>query len=206
MPISARINGQVQEVKVIEGQLVHAGYVLAVIDPKDYSTAIYHAQANLAYAENTAASFYYTAAITVTDGYADLSSAQAMAKNAAIETSAAERQLQADVAVLEQGQAGAAKSDPDIVSLEQLALDAAVVADQQALLQSQEKLRQATTALRKAQTAPQQVSLAESKAQAADSQIMEASWNRLNSTSATRTFVLRLPESLVRDASKSGKA
>src|SRR5690349_9506847 len=34
MPLSARINGQLLEVRVIEGQLVHAGDALAVIDPK----------------------------------------------------------------------------------------------------------------------------------------------------------------------------
>jgi membrane fusion protein, multidrug efflux system len=174
LPISARINGQVQEVKVIEGQFVHAGDILAVIDPKDYGTAIYHAQANLAYAENTAASLYYGAAITATDAYADLSSAQAAVKDAAGETAAAARQLRADEATLKRDQAGAEESDSDIVSLEQLELEAAVRADEQALLRSQEGLRQATIALRKAQTAPQQVSVAQSKAQAADSTIMEA--------------------------------
>ncbi|MEA2259525.1 MAG: rane fusion protein multidrug efflux system, partial [Acidobacteriaceae bacterium] len=39
MPLSARINGYVLEVPVIEGQLVHAGDVLVTIDPKDYKIA-----------------------------------------------------------------------------------------------------------------------------------------------------------------------
>src|SRR6202021_429353 len=56
MPLSARINGQVQEVRVIEGQVVHAGDVLVVIDPKDYKIAVDQAKANLADAEATAAS------------------------------------------------------------------------------------------------------------------------------------------------------
>jgi membrane fusion protein, multidrug efflux system len=45
MPLSARIGGQVLQVRVIEGQLVHAGDVLAVIDPKDYKVAQEQAQA-----------------------------------------------------------------------------------------------------------------------------------------------------------------
>ena len=39
MPLSAKISGQVQQVNVIEGQVVHAGDVLLVIDPKDYRVA-----------------------------------------------------------------------------------------------------------------------------------------------------------------------
>ena len=46
MPLSARISGQVQEVRVIEGQLVHAGDVLVVIDPKDYKIAVDQAKAS----------------------------------------------------------------------------------------------------------------------------------------------------------------
>jgi len=39
MPLSSRINGQVLQVNVVQGQLVHAGDVLVVIDPKDYRVA-----------------------------------------------------------------------------------------------------------------------------------------------------------------------
>jgi membrane fusion protein (multidrug efflux system) len=56
LPLSARINGHVRQVNLIEGQTVHAGDVLAVLDQKEYSIAVYQATANLAYAENTAAS------------------------------------------------------------------------------------------------------------------------------------------------------
>jgi multidrug resistance efflux pump len=76
VPLSARINGHVQRVEVNEGQMVHAGDVLAVLDQKEYSVAVYEAIANLAFAENTAASLYYTAAITVTTAYSGLDSAQ----------------------------------------------------------------------------------------------------------------------------------
>lgn len=48
IPLSARISGHVQQVNVIEGEAVHAGDVLAVLDPKEYSLAVYQAIANLA--------------------------------------------------------------------------------------------------------------------------------------------------------------
>ena len=35
MPLSARINGHVQQINVIDGQMVHAGDVLAVLDQKE---------------------------------------------------------------------------------------------------------------------------------------------------------------------------
>ena len=41
MPLSARINGYVQQANVMEGQMVHAGDVLAVLDQKEYSIAVY---------------------------------------------------------------------------------------------------------------------------------------------------------------------
>src|ERR1700692_40292 len=69
MPLSARISGHVQQVKVIEGQIVHAGDVLAVLDQKESGIAVYKAMASLAYAENTAAGLYFNAAITVTTAY-----------------------------------------------------------------------------------------------------------------------------------------
>ena|SRR5271154_4222628 len=64
MPLSAQITGQVQQVAVVEGQLVHAGEVLAVIDQRDYRVAVFQALANLAYSQNAAAS-YFNVAITI---------------------------------------------------------------------------------------------------------------------------------------------
>jgi membrane fusion protein (multidrug efflux system) len=164
VPLSARINGHVQQVDVIEGQMVHAGDVLAVLDQKEYGIAVNQATANLAYAVNTAASLYYGAAITVTTAYGRLTSAQSAAKNAEAKVVAAENKLRADVALLRQVQANEA----------QLTIVEAVVAgDQQVLQETQEELVQASTDLSDAQTAPQQASLAKVKAQAADSQVLQ---------------------------------
>jgi membrane fusion protein (multidrug efflux system) len=164
MPSTARINGHVQQVNVIEGQMVHAGDVLAVLDQKEYSLAVYEAFANLAYAENTAAGLYFNAAITVTTAYGGLHYAQGAVKSAQARVAASEDKLRADEALLKQVQADRA----------QLTIVEAVVAtDQQLLLETQKELVQATNDLRNAQTAPQQASLAKVKAQAADSQVLQ---------------------------------
>jgi multidrug resistance efflux pump len=47
MPVSARINGNIKDVYVSEGQLVHAGEVLVTIDPQDYKIVEELAQVNL---------------------------------------------------------------------------------------------------------------------------------------------------------------
>jgi membrane fusion protein (multidrug efflux system) len=164
VPLSARINGHVLQVDVIEGQMIHAGDVLAVLDQKEYSIAVYQAVANLAYAENTAASLYYSAAITVTTAYSGLNSAQSAVKSAQVEVAAAENKLRADEAVLKQVQAN---------DVQLTIVQAVVAADQQVLLETQKELGQAASHLRNAQTAPQQASLAKVKAQAADSQVLQ---------------------------------
>jgi membrane fusion protein (multidrug efflux system) len=164
MPLSASINGHVQQVDVVEGQMVHAGDVLAVLDQKEYGIAVYQATANLAYAENTAASLYYSAAIVVTTAYGDLISAQSAVKSAQAEVAGAENKLRTDVAVLGQVQANEAQLT---------IVQTVVAADQQSLLETQKELMQALSQLRDAQTAPQQASLAKVKAEAADSQVLQ---------------------------------
>src|SRR6267143_3484563 len=143
-PVSARIDGQVQQVNVIEGQLVHAGDVLAVMDQSECSIAVNQAMANVAYAENTAASLYFSAAITVTSAYGGLNSAQAAAKSAEIEVATAEHKVRVDEAVLKQTQSDATTME---AVLDAAAIEAVQEADQQALIQTQEKLAQAITNL-----------------------------------------------------------
>src|SRR5690349_7342043 len=82
MPLSAKISGQVQQVNVVEGQVVHTGDVLVVIDPKDYKVAQEQAVANLADAEASAASSHFNVPITSASAFSGLDSAQAAVKNA----------------------------------------------------------------------------------------------------------------------------
>jgi membrane fusion protein (multidrug efflux system) len=161
LPLSARINGHVQQINVVDGQLVHAGDVLATIDQRACSIAILEALANLAYAQNSAATLYFKAAITTTTVYGELTAAQAGVRDALVEVANAEHKLRADEAVLKQAQVDGPVAE------------AVAAADRQALLQAQDKLAEATTKLRTARTAPQQASLAKVEAQAADTQVLQ---------------------------------
>jgi len=120
MPLSARISGQVQEVRVIEGQLVHAGDVLVVIDPKDYKIAVDQAKANLADAEATAASSMWSVPVTSATAWSTLDSSQTAIHNAEAGVEAAEQNLESAKATLLQTQANAEKSDADLVRYSQL--------------------------------------------------------------------------------------
>jgi membrane fusion protein (multidrug efflux system) len=199
MPLSSRINGQVLQVNVVQGQLVHAGDVLVVIDPKDYKVAVDQAGADLADAQATAASSHLNVPITSASAFSGLDSAQVAIKNAEAGVLAAQQNLQADQATLLQAQAQALKTDADLSRYEQLvqegiisrqqydgalsaarsnqaavkASQAVVAGAQQALEQAQGKLLQSRADLRNAQTAPQQVSMSNAKAKAAESQVLE---------------------------------
>ena len=75
MPLSARINGYVLEVPVIEGQLVHAGDVLVTIDPKDYKIALEQARAMYEDAQASADSSRFNVPITSVTTQSNLDSA-----------------------------------------------------------------------------------------------------------------------------------
>jgi len=197
MPLSARISGQVQEVRVIEGQLVHAGDVLVVIDPKDYKIAVDQAKANLADAEATAASSMWSVPVLSATAWSTLDSSQTAIHNAEAGVQAAEQNLESAKAALLQGQANAEKTDADLVRYSQLvakedisrqqydqasaaakanraavvSATAAVQSYEQALHQAEGRLLQAKADLRSAQTAPQQVSVVRAKADAANAQV-----------------------------------
>ncbi len=199
MPVSARINGYVLEVPVIEGQLVHAGDVLVTIDPKDYRIAVEQARAMFADAHASAASSRFNVPITSVITKSNLDSAETAVVNAEAGFKGAEQNFESAKAVLEQAEANAAKSDADLVRYEQLVAkedishqqyDQAVAAAkanrsgvlsarasvqvaEQAVRQAQGKLLQARADLRSAETAPQQVSMTRAKADAADAQARE---------------------------------
>jgi membrane fusion protein (multidrug efflux system) len=193
MPLSARISGQVFDVKVIEGQLVHAGDVLVVIDPKDYKVAEEQAQAQLADSRATAESLAFNVPITSASANSDLDSASVAVTNAGAGVLAAKQNLEAAKAALEQAEANAARSDADLkryadlvakedVSRQQYdealatakanraavtGAQADVLAQEQVALEADGKLKQAQADLRSARTAPQQISMNTAKAQAA---------------------------------------
>lgn len=199
MPLSARINGYVLEVPVIEGQLVHAGDVVVTIDPKDYSIVVEQARAMFADAHASAASSRFNVPITSVTTKSNLDSAETAVVNAEAGFKGAEQNFESAKAVLEQAEANAAKSDADLVRYEQLvakedisrqqydqavaaakanrsgvvSAGATVHAAEQAVRQAQGKLLQARADLRSAETAPQQVSMTRARADAADAQAQE---------------------------------
>jgi membrane fusion protein (multidrug efflux system) len=199
MPFSARINGYVLEVPVIEGQLVHAGDVLVTIDPEDYRIAVRQARAAFADALASAASSRFNVPITSVTTQSNLESAGTAVINAQAGHKAAEQNFESAKATLEQAEANSTKSAADLVRYEKLvaredisrqqydaavataAADRAAVASatagvqaiEQAVRQAQGKLLQASDDLRSAQTAPQQVSLIRARADAADAQVLQ---------------------------------
>src|ERR1700679_2130180 len=120
MPLSARINGYVLEVPVIEGQLVHAGDLLVTIDPKDYKIAVEQAEATLADAQASAASSRFNVPITSVTTQSNVDSADTAVLNAEAGLNAAKQNFESAHALLEQAEANAAKSDADLVRYGQL--------------------------------------------------------------------------------------
>ena len=199
MPLSARINGHIKEVRVIEGQVVHVGDVLVTIDPSDYQVAADQAQANLADALATASSSHWSVPITSVTVQSNLDSAKTGVVNAGAALEAAEQNYESAKAALVQAEANAEKTDADVVRYKQLvakeeisrqqydyavaaatANRAAVVSAQagvqaaaQSVQQAQGKLLQSKNDLQTAETAPEQISLTRANAQAADAQVLQ---------------------------------
>src|SRR5262245_38043622 len=197
-PLSARINGHVLEVKVVEGQFVHSGDVLVVIDPTDYKVAVEQARANFADAQAGAVSSRFNVPVTTASAQGNLNSATAVVANAEAGVRVGERDLAAAQANVAQAEANAARSAADLVRYGQLvakediskqqydqavaaakADDATVIANKataeskrQALAQAEAKMVQAKADYESAKTVPQQISVTRAKAESAAAQVL----------------------------------
>jgi membrane fusion protein, multidrug efflux system len=113
-PVSARISGYVIKVNVDDNQWVQQGTVLVEIDPKDYEVAVAQAKANLASAEATAQALNITVPITSVSTSSQLLFTASDIENANAGVIAAERQLTAAHAQLEQAEANDVRAQDDL--------------------------------------------------------------------------------------------
>src|SRR5208283_4528560 len=127
--VSARVSGYVVRVNVNDNQWVQQGTVLVEIDPKDYEVAVAQARANLASAEATAQSLNITVPITSVNTTSQLKFTASDIENAKAGIIAAERQLTAAHAQLEQAEANDVKAQDDLRRYK-LLVDKREVADQ----------------------------------------------------------------------------
>jgi membrane fusion protein (multidrug efflux system) len=192
-PVSARVAGYVVHVNVDDNQWVEEGTVLVEIDPKDYEVAVAQAQANLSNAEATAQSLNITVPITSVNSSSQLTSTESDIENTKAGVIAAEKQLNAAHAQLEQAEANDVKAQDDLRRYK-LLVDKREVAEQvydqalaaarsstatvaasranesaaqQFVLQARSRVVQADANHVSAETGPQQVSSSRSRARAA---------------------------------------
>jgi membrane fusion protein (multidrug efflux system) len=192
-PVSARVSGYVVKVNVGDNEWVQQGTVLVEIDPKDFEVAVAQAQANLANAEATAQSLNITVPITSTTTTSQLQSTASGVENSRAGIIAAERQLSAAHAQVDQAEANDVRAQEDLRRYKLLvdkreiaqqvydqavasarASTAAVVAAranesaaQQFVQQAQSRLVEAQANRQSAETGPQQVSSTRARVRAA---------------------------------------
>jgi len=198
-PVSARVSGYVVKVNVTDNQYVQQGAVLVEIDPRDYQVAVDKARADLANAEATARSLNISVPITSVSTSSQLTFSASDVENANAGIIAAEKQLAAVDAQVEEAQANDLKAQDDLTRYKRLvahqnvseqiydqALAAAKAstamvaaarandaAAQQAVQQAKSRLSQAEANQRAAQTGPQQVASTHARALAAMADVQQ---------------------------------
>lgn len=113
-PVSARVSGYVTKVNVGDNQYVQEGSILVEIDPRDYEVAIEKARADLANAEATARSLNITVPITSVNTSTQITSSASEVESARAGIAAAEQQLAATHARVEQAEANNVKAQDDL--------------------------------------------------------------------------------------------
>ena len=198
-PVSARISGYVIKVNVNDNQFVEKGTVLVEIDPKDYQVAVDKARAELANAEATAQSLNINVPITSVNTSSVLATTVSDIESANAGIIAAEKQLAAAHAQIDQAEANDVKAQDDLRRYKQLvdkqnvseqiydqalaaakastasvaAAHANEAAAEQAVQQAKARLSQAEANHRYAQTGPQQVATTRARALAAAADVQQ---------------------------------
>jgi len=198
-PISARVRGYVIRVNADDNEYVQKGTVLVEIDPRDYEVAVEQARADLANAEATAESLHHDVPITATNTSSQLQSTAADIDKGAAGVVAAEKQLAAAKAQLEQNQANDVKAKADLLRYQMLvekeevarqvydtalaaarasaaavtAASANVESTRQSVEQARSVLTSAQAGHRAAQTAPRQVAATRARALSAEATVKQ---------------------------------
>jgi membrane fusion protein (multidrug efflux system) len=198
-PVSARVTGYVIKVNVNDNQWVQQGTVLVEIDPKDYEVAVDKAQADLANADATAQSLNITVPITSVNTSSQLTFSASDVGSATSGIVAAEKQLAAAHAQVEEAEANNVKAQDDVERYKRLVdkqnvseqtYDQAVAAAKagaagvaaaraneaaalQAVEQARNRLSQAEATHRTAQTGPQQVASSRARALSAAADVQQ---------------------------------
>jgi membrane fusion protein (multidrug efflux system) len=198
-PVSARIGGHVIRVSVNDNEYVEQGDVLVEIDPQDYRVAVDKARADLANAEATAQSLNITVPITAVSTSSQLMVSASDVENAGAGIIAAEKQLAAAHAQVEEAEANEAKARDDLKRYKLLvdkqdvseqtydqalaaakataagvaAAQANEAATQQGVRQARNRLSQAEASHRTAQTGPRQVASTRARALSALAEVQQ---------------------------------
>jgi len=197
-PISARVAGNVIKVNFDDGQVVHKGDVLVVIDPTDYSVALERARADYLDAQAQADAARLGVPISSVGSVSQIHSAGADLAAAEAGVAAAQKQADAAQSQIEEAQANAQKLNTDVDRYKQLLgkheisqqqFDAATAAatganatvqSRQASLLSaqaqvkvaQSRVQEALAEVRTAKITPNNVAATKAKAESADAQVM----------------------------------
>jgi membrane fusion protein, multidrug efflux system len=198
-PVSARVSGYVIKVMVGDNEWVQQGAPLVEIDPRDYEVAVDKARADLANAEANAQSVGITVPITSVSTSSQLRSSVSDVETARAGIIAAEKQLAAAHAQVEQAEANDVKAQDDQQRYKRLVekqnvseqtYDQAVAAAkastasvaaardneaaaEQTVRQANSRLSQAQANQRSAETGPQQVASTRARALSAAADVKQ---------------------------------
>jgi membrane fusion protein, multidrug efflux system len=197
-PISARVGGQVIKVNFDDGQFVHKGDMLVVIDPTDYKVALDRAQAE--YQDSLANLQAAQAGVPIADvgSFSQIHTAGADVNASQAGVAAAQKQVEAAQDQVVEAEANAKKLNADVeryrmlldkreISQQQFdqataaataanatvaARQASLLADQAQVRVAQARVEQSNASLRNAQVTPKQVEATRAKAVSAEAQTL----------------------------------
>jgi len=186
VPVSPRVGGTVQAVKIADNQFVDAGAVLVLIDPRDYEVALQRARADLAEAEASSLAARTTVPVTstttasqVSTAESDIGMAQARLRSAQArlrDTQAKEKNAEQDLARIKtlhaKDEVSQQEYDNSVLAAE--SARTAREAAQAAVKEAEGGVSAAGARLAEAKTAPQQVGIMRARAASAEAKVAQA--------------------------------